>query len=56
VLDWAEANLAPTPIWAIIAPANAPSMKLAEKLGFKALHETDYHGDPTIVLRRPAWD
>ena len=55
VLDWAEANLAPTPIWAIIAPANAPSIKLAGKLGFAALHETDYHGDPTIVLRRPAW-
>ena len=35
VLDWAEANLEPTPIWAIIAPANEPSMKLAEKLGFE---------------------
>lgn len=55
VLDWAEATLAPTPIWAIIAPANGPSLKLADKLGFHRLHETDYHGDPTIVLRRPAW-
>ncbi len=55
VLGWAEANLQPTPIWAIIAPANVPSLKLAQKLGFERLHETDYHGDPTIVLRRPAW-
>ncbi len=55
VLGWAEANLSPTPIWAIIAPANGPSLKLAEKLGFEPLHETDYHGDPTVVLRRPAW-
>jgi len=55
VLEWAEANLDPTPIWAIISPANLPSIKLAEKLGFERLHETDYHGDPTIVLRRAAW-
>jgi RimJ/RimL family protein N-acetyltransferase len=54
-LGWAEAILEPTTIWAIIAPANEPSMKLAQKLGFEALHETPYHGEPTAVLRRPAW-
>jgi RimJ/RimL family protein N-acetyltransferase len=54
-LAWAEANLAPTPIWAIIAPENEPSMKLAAKLGFERLHTTGYHGQPTVVLRRPAW-
>ena len=43
----------PTPIWAIIAPGNEPSLKLAEKLGFERLHETDYHGDPTVVLAPP---
>ena len=55
VLAWAHSNLAPTAIWAIIAPANEPSLRLAAKLGFERLHETDYHGDPTVVLRRPAW-
>jgi RimJ/RimL family protein N-acetyltransferase len=55
VLDWAEASLNPTPVWAIIAPANEPSLKLAAKLGFEALHETSYHGEPTLVLRRPQW-
>jgi RimJ/RimL family protein N-acetyltransferase len=54
-IAWTEANLEPTPIWAIIAPANEPSMKLAEKLGFERVHETLYHGDPTVVLKRPAW-
>jgi RimJ/RimL family protein N-acetyltransferase len=54
-LDWAHANIQPTPIWAIIAPANAPSLKLAERLGFERVHETLYHNDPTVVLRRPAW-
>jgi RimJ/RimL family protein N-acetyltransferase len=55
VIDWVEANLDPTPMWAIIAPANTPSIKLAAKLGFEPLHETTYHGDPTLILRRPAW-
>ena len=55
VLGWAEENLRPTPIWAIIAPENEPSLKLAAKLGFERLHETSYHGSPTIVLRRPTW-
>ena len=54
-IDWVEASLEPTPLWAIIAPANEPSLKLAEKLGFERHNETSYHGDPTIVLRRPAW-
>ena len=55
ILGWTEANLASTPIWAIIAPANEPSLKLAAKLGFERLHETPYHNDPTVVLKRPAW-
>jgi len=54
-LDWAHANLQPTPMWAIIAPANEASIKLAEKLGFERVNETAYHDDPTLVLRRPAW-
>jgi len=54
-LEWAQANLEPTPIWAIIAPANEPSLKLAAKLGFERLGESTYHGDPTLVLKRPAW-
>ncbi len=55
VIEWAEASLDPTPIWAIIAPANEPSLRLAEKLGFEQVGGTTYHGDPTVVLKRPAW-
>ena len=55
VLDWTEANLEPTPLWAIIAPKNEPSLKLAEKLGFERHSETLYHDDPTVVLKRSAW-
>ena len=51
----AESNLDPSPFWAIIAPANEPSMKLAAKLGFERVGETLYHDEPTIVLKRPSW-
>ena len=54
-LDWAESNLEPTPIWAIIAPENHASFRLAERLGFERISETLYNGDPTVVLKRPAW-
>ena len=56
VLRWAEANLPPSLVWAIIAPANEPSIRLAQKLGFEPLHETAYHDEPILVLRRPAWE
>jgi RimJ/RimL family protein N-acetyltransferase len=54
-LTWVEANLDPTPIWAIIAPANDPSIKLAEKLGFEAIGETFYKDERTLVFKRSAW-
>ena len=54
-LDWAEANLEPTPIWAIISPGNAPSFKLAVKLGFEVVHDTPYNGEAITVLKRPRW-
>lgn len=54
-LGWAEASLQPTVIWAIIAPENAPSLKLAAKLGFEIVGDTLYHDDPTVVLKRPSW-
>jgi RimJ/RimL family protein N-acetyltransferase len=53
-LDWADGNLQPTPIWAIISPGNDPSLKLAERLGFERQAETPYQGEPIVVLRRDA--
>jgi RimJ/RimL family protein N-acetyltransferase len=54
-IEWLEANLKSTPVWAIIAPANEPSLKLAARLGFETMGETTYHDEPTLVLRRPPW-
>ena len=53
-LDWADANLPPTPVWAIISPDNGPSFKLAERLGFTHHNDSTYHGEPIAVLKRPA--
>ncbi len=55
-LQWAEANLDPTPVWAIVAPGNEPSLRLAAKLGFERVGDNLYQGDPTVVLKRPAWE
>ena len=54
-LEWAEANLQPTRMWAIIAPANTPSIGLARRLGFEPVTESVYNSEPTLVLCRPPW-
>nr|WP_276591788.1 GNAT family N-acetyltransferase [Sphingomicrobium nitratireducens] len=51
VLEWADANLA-REIWAIIAPGNAPSLKLADRLGFEQVETNQYHDEPIVVLKR----
>ena len=53
-LDWADAKLPPTPVWAIISPGNEPSFRLAKRLGFERLDDSVYHDEPIAVLRRPA--
>ena len=52
VLGWADANLPPLSIWAIISPGNAPSFRLADRLGFERIEDSGYHGEPIAVLKR----
>ena len=52
VLAWADQSLGGVPVWAIIAPENAPSLKLAERLGFERLADSVYSDEPTAVLCR----
>jgi RimJ/RimL family protein N-acetyltransferase len=54
-LAWTEASLEPTPIWAIVAPDNHASLRLADRLGFEPVSKVLYNGEPTAVLKRPAW-
>ncbi|SRR5579885_1341022 len=51
-LDWGIAHFGGRPIRCIIAPENAPSIRLAQKLGFRELLRTTYHGEPTIMFER----
>ncbi len=53
-LEWADVNLRPTPVWAIIDPENDASMALAFRLGFERLPDSAYDGESTAVLKRPA--
>jgi DNA phosphorothioation-dependent restriction protein DptG len=52
-LNWADANIQPTPIWAIVDPENIASLRLAAKLGFERLDDSVYHDAPIAILRRP---
>jgi RimJ/RimL family protein N-acetyltransferase len=53
ILDWADAHLDAPSLRCIIDPDNAASIKVAKKLGFQALIDTDYGGKPTRVFDRP---
>ncbi|MCM8556763.1 GNAT family N-acetyltransferase [Sphingomicrobium sediminis] len=55
MIEWAEANMKPTPLWAIIDPKNPASHALAAKFGFEKVSEDDYEGDKLDIMRRPAW-
>ena|SRR5947209_933610 len=51
-LAWADGNLYPEETVAIISPANLPSMKLAERLGYRRQPDGIYRGEPTTIWRR----
>lgn len=51
ILDWADARgIGHTTC--IIDPANAPSLRLAERLGYKNMHDATYHDRPIRILER----
>lgn len=52
-LDWGIAHFRRTDFICIIAPENTPSLKLADKLGYREYARSTYKGEPTIMLRRP---
>ena len=53
-LDWADRELGPVTIPAIISTDNVPSMKLAGKLGFVREPDGVYKNEPIAIFRRPA--
>ena len=51
-LRWMETAFAPERTVCIIDPDNAPSLRVAEKLGFHAFGKAEYKGKTVIKLRR----
>lgn len=51
-LDWRDKTLPPGRTICIISPDNAPSLRIAEKNGFREERRTTYHGGSTIVFAR----
>jgi len=51
-MAWAEQHRPSLRAVCIIDPVNQPSIRVAEKAGFKRWQETTYHGSPTIVFAR----
>jgi RimJ/RimL family protein N-acetyltransferase len=54
VLGWADANLDHPAIACLIDPDNAPSLRVADKLGFRETMRTTFHGMPTVLMWRPS--
>jgi RimJ/RimL family protein N-acetyltransferase len=51
-LTWGEQRFGRRDFVCMIAPENAPSLKLAGKLGYREYGRTSYKGEPSILLRR----
>lgn len=52
VHDWFAARHGGTRSVCIINPANAPSLRLAQKLGYRSFGEAHYHDSPVTMLER----
>ena len=50
-IAWAEGRLQRRLV-CLIGPANAPSLRLAARLGFAEYARTTYRGEPTVLLER----
>lgn len=51
-IAWAEQHFGRTDFVCMISPENTPSLRVAEKLGYREFARTLYHGAPSILFRR----
>jgi RimJ/RimL family protein N-acetyltransferase len=51
-IAWSEKNLDGMKVVCMIDPSNAPSLRVAEKIGFREYARTSYKGMPTILFER----
>lgn len=51
-VTWGEQHFKRRDFVCLIAPENAPSLRLAEKLGYREYARSPYRGEPSVLLRR----
>jgi RimJ/RimL family protein N-acetyltransferase len=51
-IKWAEKHFGRSDFVCLIAPQNTPSLRVAEKLGYREFKRTAYKGEPSVLLRR----
>ncbi len=51
-IAWKHQHYAGATISAIVDPANAASLRVAEKCGFQRVAETTYNGSPIVIFER----
>ncbi|HVV31749.1 MAG TPA: GNAT family N-acetyltransferase [Vitreimonas sp.] len=51
-IKWAAAHFGRVPLFCMISPENGPSIRVAEKHGYREFARTTYKGEPTILFRR----
>ncbi|HYD89399.1 MAG TPA: GNAT family N-acetyltransferase [Vitreimonas sp.] len=51
-IAWGEQHFKRSDFVCLIAPENAASLKLAEKLGYREFGRAPYRGEPSVQLRR----
>ena len=52
MIGWGEARYPDQRVTCIISPENAPSIRVAEKLGFREFARADYNGSTVAVFER----
>ena len=52
VTAWGDEHFGPTPTYCIITPENTPSIRVAEKCGYREFQITTYKGHPAKVFVR----
>ncbi len=50
--QWTDGALPGRAMFCIVAPENKPSIRVAEKCGFRSWYRTAYHEAPTLVFKR----
>jgi len=51
-IGWGEQHFGRSDFVCLIAPENAPSLRLADKLGYHEFGRSPYKGEPSVQLRR----